>query len=83
MRFRTIYTEKCYSCEQYNQIVYNKLEIETLFGVRRVHFCDSCHKRELDVRNAGLATANQSASSKLGKLTRQQLQQLQVLLQIE
>ena len=83
MRFRIIPTEKCYSCGQQNQIVYNKLETHTLFGLRRVLYCDSCHKNELDARGAGLARTNQSTSSVLGKLSKQQLQQLQVLLQIE
>ena len=48
MKFQSIPTEVCYLCKAHNQPVFNKREMHTLQGLRRVHLCDACHKKEME-----------------------------------
>ena len=89
MRHRTIPTEKCYFCGQHNQVVYNKLETYTLQGLRRVHYCDSCHKRTLEARAAVVPSKYDKMAALVKPLqqstsmTQEQLQTLQELLFVQ
>ena len=49
MHHKAIPTEKCYQCEQANQIVYNRREVQTRFGIQRVCLCDACHKIQVEL----------------------------------
>ena len=44
MHHRLIHTERCYYCREQNQVVYNRHEVLTCFGIRRVCICDECHR---------------------------------------
>ena len=49
MHYKVIHTEKCYQCGQSNQVVYNRREVHTRFGIQRVCLCDECHKIRMEL----------------------------------
>ena len=49
MYHKVIPTERCYACKQQTQLIYNRLEIQTHFGIRRVCLCDECHKIQMEL----------------------------------
>ena len=43
MNYKFYPTEKCHLCQCQNQPVYNRREVQTKYGLKRVCLCDECH----------------------------------------